>query len=301
MAKTPAQTALTIDLSPSPDASKGSALIAQARTMVVADKSSHGAAKLFIRDLKGTIRNIEDFHKRTKRDIDSLKKKALQNERDDIAPFEEAIKVIEPRIIAYENAEAVRVREEQDRLRREAEDEARQRRDRELAEQYAQLSRVEAESPHLSLRETEFVSLIVDGEFMPEKAAHTAGFKDAKASAVRLMATPKIQQAIAARKEVIAIRQQTEALRDNPLFVRPVAAVESQTSKVAGTSTRTYYSAEILDVDKLIDMVIAGTISRSVLQINHPWLNQQATDLKDAFESVYGPGARLVKKQGIAG
>lgn len=301
MAKTPAQTALTIDLSPSPDASKGSAIIAQARTMVVADKSSHGAAKLFIRDLKGTIRNIEDFHKRTKRSIDDLKRTALQHERDDVAPFEEAIKVIEPRIIAYENAEAARVREEQDRLRREAEDEARQRREKELAEQEAEAVRLESQSPKLSARETEFVDRIVVGFKSSVRAALDAGFKDGVAASARLLASPKIQQAIAAKKEAYAVRRQADSLYAQPLDVRPVAAVESQTSKVAGTSTRTYYSAEILDADKLIDMVIAGAISRSVLMVNHPWLNQQATDLKEAFESVYGPAARLVRKQGIAG
>lgn len=301
MAKTPAApTALTIDLSPSPEASKGGALIIAARALVVADKSTHGQAKLFIRDLKGSIRNIEDFHKRTKRAIDDLKRTALQHERDDVAPFQEAITIIEPRVIAYENAEALRVREEQDRLRRAAEEEARQRREQELAEQEAEALRLESTSPILSDRERSFVERIVLS-WHPVEAARECGYKDAKATAERLMNSRKIIDAIAAKTSAHAIRQQATAQHAQPLNVRPVAAVESQTSKVAGTSTRTYYSAEILDADKLIDMVLAGKVSRSVLLINQSWLNQQATDLKDAFESVYGPAARLVKKQGIAG
>lgn len=301
MAKTPAaQTALTIDLSPSPEASKGGALIIAARALVVADKSTHGQAKLFIRDLKGSIRNIEDFHKRTKRAIDDLKRTVLQHERDDVAPFQEAITIIEPRVIAYENAEDLRVQQEQDRLRRAAEEDARQRREQELAEQEAEALRLEALSGNLSEREEEFISRVVAG-CLPEIAARQAGFKDPAGTANRLLKTLKIQNAIATRREANAIREQAIAQRAQPLTVRPVAAVESQTSKVAGTSTRTYYSADILDADKLIDMVIAGKVSRSVLLINQSWLNQQATDLKDAFESVYGPAARLVKKQGIAG
>ena len=299
-ATVPTTRAISIDITPSNEAQQGLALVTRAQALVVTDKRSHGDAKEFVQGAKKLKGVVEAHWKRITSTIDDTKRTLLKQKAEDVDPIESAISIVTTKVIDYENAEARRVREEEDRRRREAEAEARQRREHELAEQEAEALRLEAQSPKLSDREERFVSMVAGGLHTPQQAAKAAGYADPNAAAVRLVTSKKIVDAIASRKAAAAIREQAEAAKAAPLDVQPIAPVVSNTAKVAGQSSRTYYSAEVVDVEALIDAVVAGTVPRSVLMVNQPALNQAAKDGPDVFEKLF-PGCRLVKRQGLAG
>lgn len=291
---------LAIDITSPTEATQGLALVAQARKLVVVDKVSHGIAKEFVKGAKQLGRAIDEHWRNITRRIDATKADLLKLKAQDLDPVEDAIKIASDVVLTFENAEAERVRIEQDRLRREAERQAQERRDREQAEQEAEALRLEAQSPKLSAREQEFIDQMFIGGKGATVAAQLAGFKDPAETAARLMRTQKIVDAIATAKAAKEIRRQAEEQARKPLDVKPVAKVASNTAHVHGVTSRTYYSAEVEDVDKLVDAVIAGTAPRSALMANQTALNEAAKGSPTLFEELY-PGCRLVKRQGLAG
>lgn len=291
---------VAIDITSPAEAKQGLALVDQARGFVVKDKVSHGQAKEFVGGAKKLKRAIEEHWSHITRGVDELKRNLLMLKGKDLEPVETAIKIASDVVIAYDNAEAERVRIEQDRLRREEERKARERRDREQAEQEAEALRLEAQSPKLSAREQEFIDQMFIGGKGATVAAQLAGFKDPAETAARLMRTQKIVDAIATAKAAKEIRRQAEEQARKPLDVKPVRKVESNTAHVHGMTSRTYYSAAVEDFDKLVDAVIAGTAPRSALTFNQTALNEAAKGSPTLFEELY-PGCRLVKRQGLAG
>ncbi len=296
----PATTQMVIDLTPSPEAQQGLTLRQQATALVVRDKDTHRGALEFIRGAKQLKRTIEEHWSRITRVIDNTKRDLLDLKRRDVEPVEEALRIAEGVTVAYQQAEDRRVREEQDRLRRQEEERARQQRERELAEQEARAEALERDSPDLSNREQIFVEAYVDG-LTDRDAAVRAAFKNPKAAALRLLATQKIVDAISAKREAIAIREQAAAKKASPLDVNHVATVQRETSHVAGTrTTMTYGCEEVYDKAALYRAIVAGDVSWDAVQPNPVYLNDQARKLKDLFEASY-PGCRLRKKAGIAG
>ena len=169
-------------------------------------------------------------------------------------------------------------------------------REQEAAE--AEAARLEADSPHLSAREQTFVDGILAG-FLSNVAAERAGYKNPTQAAARLGKTRKVLDAIAAAQQAKAIREQAEAQKVTPLVVE-APVVESQVAKVAGTSVRTTYSAQCVDVLALAKAVLEGRVPVEAIQADSVFLNRQAVALRETFERVY-PGCKLVKKTGIAG
>lgn len=291
-------TQVEFSIGPSPDANQGLTIQQQAGGLIVRSKADHQGALEFIRSAKQLKRKIEDHWSAITRNVDELKRNLLDLKRKDVEPVETAIEVATRVALVYSNEEERRVREEQDRLRREAEARAQQTRERELAEQEALALKLEAESPALSAREAIFVDAILAG-LTSDRAAVRAGYKDQAASSLRLMNTQKILDAIEAKKAAIAIREQAEAQRRQPLDV-VTETVQKQVAKVAGTRNTTSWSAAVDDLDRLIDAVVAGRAPRAALKADTVYLNGQAEQLHEAFDTAF-PGCRSIKKQGIAG
>ena len=231
-AESPAAATVAIDLTPSPESSQAVALRTQADAIVIADKASHTAALEFLRGAKQLKRNIEAHWKRIKSTVDDLKRNLLSLERQDVAPVEGVIEVLNERINNYER-EAERVRKEtEDRLRREAEERGREDRQRQLDDlERAALTR-EAESEDLSERERRFVDLVASGS-ATVAAAEAVGYKDPEKAAARLMDRGKIKDAIQAKRDAAAIRTQASNVRSAPIATN-VPAVKSEVGKVAG-------------------------------------------------------------------
>src|SRR3990167_3987544 len=128
----------------------------------------------------------------------------------------------------YVEQEQRRAREEEDRRRREAQ------------------AAVDAEagSADLSDRERHFVELVANGFNNPSSSARSCGYKDAEKQAARLMAMPKIQQAIEAQQQAAAMRRQAEAVKQRPVAIQDVKV----TPNIAHVgSDRTTWGAEIFD------------------------------------------------------
>jgi len=289
----PARPAVQLDIQPSPDAGEAITLRQQATQIVIVDKASHTRALEFTRGAKQLKRKIEDHWMRITRNVDDLK-------RADLEPVEAALAQIDGRIVDYVNAEQRRQREEEDRQRRENEARARQDRERELADQEAEAARIEAQTETLSAREEVFVNAIVTHHFLPSRAAERAGYKNPIPTSVKLLATPKIADAIASRKAAAEIRQQAEAVKQQPLAVT-APNVESNLGRAAGTRMVTSYSCEPdVDLDALFQAAILNPDLRRAFSANTVYLNQQARALRESFESVF-PGCRLHKSTTVAG
>lgn len=296
----PEQKTMAIDIASPPEAGEALTLRKEALGLMVTDRASHGDALEFIRGCKQLKRKIDDHWSRITRSVDDLKRNLLTMKRTDLEPVESAIAMVEKRALDYDNEQRRREQEAADAARRKAQADAEEKRARELAEHEAQALKFEQDSPRLSAREEQFVELYLQRPIDAVRHASTVGYKDYRAAAERLLASPKIQDAIQAKRTAAAIRQQAEATRQAPLQTIQQRPVESQRAKAAGVRTTIYRSAEVVDLDALIDAVMAGRAPRAALMANQVYLNQEAKQLQDTFESVY-PGCRLVVKQGIAG
>jgi hypothetical protein len=293
---------MELDVAPAPEAREALTLRQQATSIVVVDRQSHMAALEFIKGAKQLKRKIEEHWSRITRSVDEMKRNLLNFKREDLAPVEDAITRVERLAIDYENVERRRQAEKQEQERRDAEERSRLERQQELARLEREALKREASSPELSERETTFVAAYVYGIGTRGDAfnsATRAGYADPLKAGSRLIGSEKIQKAIAAKREAVAIREQAEARKAAPVEV-VVREVESELGKVAGTSTRTTYSAKIVDLAKFQAAVLDGTIPFDYVDPNGPALNQAAKRLGGLFESAF-PGCELVKKQGIAG
>lgn len=294
-----------IDLSPSPESARGASVVQYAKDLVINDKASHKQGREYATDLKDSIKNIKAFHTRTKRGIDRLKQEALDNEKTDIAPFEEALGIISGKVIQHENDEQARVDAENERIRLKDEKDAQEKRDLELAEQEAAALKLEESSNDMSAREQAFLDAYVTSA-RPEVergeiAAKIAGFKNPREAAHRLLKTEKIVVAVEAIRQAAVIRQQALVRKDMPLEVKPTQAVEKQVAKTGRAHTQTYYSCEEkVDEEKLWASVLAGTTPRSAFMVNKVALNSAADALKELFPQAY-PGCALKKRQGLVG
>lgn len=196
---------------------------------------------------------------------------------------------------AYVDRERRRVAEAQERIRREAEAEAQRRRDLELKAAEEAALKAEADSPTLSSREDEFIELLMGRcRNNPIAAARSAGYKDPVASAPALLAKPKIQQALQARTQAAAIREQAAAKRDEPLrFETP--NVEANIIRHPGGFDRTTWAGEILDGAATLEAWRAGKhgIPADLFQVNPVKLNEYARSLQQRLD--LWPGVRAKK------
>lgn len=288
-----------IELTPSPDAGEAITLKQQASMIFVDSKETHTEALEFSRGAKQLKRKIEDHWSRITRNVDDLKRNLLDLKRRDLEPLDFAISLLNDRIVTYVEAEQRRQREQADRDRVAREEQARKDREAELARQEEEALRIEAASPKLSSREELFVTgFVLDGD--GKKAATIAKYQNPADTAKKLLATPKIVQAIEARRVAEAIRTQATEIRRQPVVAAPAPKVESQLGKVAGTKMMTTYAAEVYDLDALITAVSLNESLRPALQANTVHLNKQAGMLRESFEACY-PGVRLIKRTTVAG
>lgn len=293
----PKKASVEIELAPSPEAPEGLSLERQARALTVTDKGTHYEALEFVRGAKQLKRKIEDHWSRITRSVDDLKRNLLTMKRADLEPVEKAIEIVTAAATTYQDAEERRAREQEERNRRAAEEKAQREREQLLAKAEADALAAEENSPTLSTRENVFVGHVLGGS-TATNAAKMAGYKDAEVQGRRLLATQKITDAIQAKRTAAAIREQAAATKQQPLDVVQPRKVEMQTAKVAGVRSTMNYRCEVLSAAELIAAVIAGTVEPEALIPNEVYLNQQARQLKEAFQY---PGCRLVKTPGLAG
>lgn len=208
-----------------------------------------------------------------------------------LTPLAEAKDIAQRLHNRYADAERRRVEEEAAANRKREEEAAAEARRKELEQLEAAALKAESSSPDLSERERAFVDAIVDG-FEQATAATMAKYRNPHAQATRLMATPKIQKAIAAARAAKELRQQQEALAEKPLEVAETAPVESQIG--AAGSDRTRYGAEVFDLAKWREGIRSGAIPIDTAVPHEPTLNDYGRKLREQIDR--WPGVRHTKK-----
>lgn len=304
----------SIDVSRAPEAGQALELRATAGTLVVKDRASHEYALEFVRGAKQLQRKITEHWQRITRSVDDLKRTMLNLKATDLAPVEEAIRLVERAALDYENDERQRqaAADEANRLERERQAKAERQRELDAAEDRA--LELEQQSTNLSARELWFVESVFNNDIdaanpsladirKMQAICKEAGYKDVDNSVARLLRMPKITEAIRAKHDARAIREQADAKRQQPIDIIDAPPVESNLARGRGLpTTRTYYSCEVLDAGKLREAFLNGELNPEALIPNEVYLNAQARAAKSAeiFERAF-PGCRLVKRQGLAG
>lgn len=213
--------------------------------------------------------------------------------------LEQANKLAQAVHNGYVENERRRVQEEERRREEVAREQARIERERELAELDRQALEREQASAELSGREQVFVErYMVTRDAV--RSAQTAGYRDHVKAGERLLKTDKIRKAIVALEEAAALRKQQAAAARKPLDVAAQRVgekpIEMQVTKATGTQERTYHYGDILDMQALLDAVLAGQhgIPTDILTINPSKVNEYAGALQDRINR--WPGVRYRKE-----
>lgn len=201
----------------------------------------------------------------------------------------------------YVEGERRRAVEETARREREARDEAERKRAKEIADAEAEAVKREEQMTDLSERERRFVELFAFGLNTGETAARSAGFKDPRVAASRLLGQVKIVNAIKAAQEAQAIRKQAEARKSSPLEVREVEPEKPAIQK-EGTD-RTTWRGELVDLDSLMTAFLGCKpadyqnrygIPADLFTIDQAKLTEYARSLHDGLNR--WPGVKAIKK-----
>lgn len=251
-----------------------------------------------VRRVNGEKREVEEHWTITT--IVSRFHKRLTAARDRaVEPLEEAARIGNRLHADYDEQERRRAREQAEADRREKERLAQEQRDRELAQLEQQALDAEAGSPDLSDREARFVDYYA-GPYAASaaRAAQQAGYKNPDQAAAKLLATPKIQQALEAKRTAIAARDQAAAKKAAPVQVQTVE-VKPEVAK-GGSYT---WSAELLDEEALIVALLDPMtrtklgIPTDVLTVKPAKLNEYARALHENIDR--WPGVRHKKTPSI--
>lgn len=208
-----------------------------------------------------------------------------------VQALEQAADITQRHHNRWVDAERRRVQEEEDRLRREEEQRQRDIQEQQARELEAQALKAEEAREDLSDRETTFVDLVFSG-VPPSIAAKRAGYKDPDTRGPKMLDTPKIANALEAKRQAEAARKQAEAIRRQPVAVD----VERPAMDVAKIGTdRTTWTGEIVDEVAFIHAAMSGKhgIPLDVLQINQVKLSEYARSLHERLD--LWPGVRAKK------
>jgi hypothetical protein len=256
------------------------ATLEQARQLAAPTTAAEDTAiQSFIQKANGDRKEVES-HWTICQVVNGFHKRLTGARGRPTSALEEAAGIAQRLHNGYVEAERRRVAAEQERLRREAEAKAREK---------AALDR-EASMAGLSEREQLFVDYFVALNDA-RRAAHGALYRNADQAGSRLLNTPKIQAAIQAKRDAVAIRTQAAAKRELPLDVQ-VETVKPNIQKATGAVDRDYHSGEVLDEAAFIAAVIGGKhgIPWDVLTVNQTKLNEYARSLQGRLN--LWPGVR---------
>lgn len=303
-AKAKPSTDLHVSLTPAAEASQGVSLVSQAQGLVIRTREDHEAAREFQKGAKELKKKIIAHYKAIKDPLNGAITNVREMEKRDIAPIDRAIEIAEQIDTAFVREQKRIEAEEAERLRVEAERKETERRQKEADKAEAAALKLEAASDDLSEREKDVVSLLVafvlrnGNGIMPTMsqwadAVERNGYKNVAASVNRLMQSKKITDAIAAQLKAVVIRREAEARQAAPITVEVV----TKPSEVVDGGIRTYYGCGEVDIYKLAEAVLRGTVSVESIQPNMTYLNTQARALKELFPQSH-PGCRLTKRDG---
>lgn len=318
MAKTPTND-LHVSLTQSPDAHKGPKALQQALGLVITDKESRAAVHQAGTQWKMERKKVEAYYRTEANGTGIINplytayKAALKMMESHLKPFDEAIAMADRVEVEWVQAQKRLEAEEHERQRAEAErqETERRRKDAEKAEREA--LKLEASSNILSEREQKFVRAFVAHDQKLDilsRLVTQLGYKDI-AYGTRLLAMPKIQQAIENVVKADRLRAEAASRQSAPIILD----VATKPSEVVDGGLRTYYSVGRFDVKQALTQIatrygadgeelLTAAVDRYLAKDTasqdsalRMFLSDQARSLKELFEGVWA-GATLAKRDG---
>ncbi len=196
----------------------------------------------------------------------------------------------------YKAAEDRRVARENEEKRQQAIRDEQARRDAEERELSRQADEAEAASSELSPRERRVIDIVGDDitEGAWVHACRTVGYKDPVGAARALINREKIIAAIDGRRRAAAMRQQAQAVQQQPISTAHVMDEKPQVQRV-GTDV-VFKSAEIVDAAEFVAAAMSGRygIPASTLAPVQSVLNDQARQMGALINR--WPGIRYVEE-----
>ena len=269
------------------------ALLAEARNLKAPKTQDQDeAVQVFVKRTTLKKKDVIE-HWSVKKLFGGLHKRFCAGEARAVEALDEANRIANQHHNAYAEDARRKAAAEQDRVRRQAEEKARIDRERELLQLEAEALKREEASADLSEREQGFVAAYTSSIGTMGDAVQSAvrmGYKDPGVRAAKLMALPKIQQAIKDAQEAIALRQQAQAKREAPIAVT-VPVITAKVSTAVGHD-RTTHGYEVVDAAQFILAFRSGNygIPDDCVQPAPKGLGDLARSLKERINLI--PGLR---------
>jgi hypothetical protein len=234
---------------------------------------------------RGNLKDAEAHYEPVTGALFKMHRRLTQSRAAVTKPLEESIAIKQRLHNAYVEAERRRVEQENERLRRQAEEEARAAQQRELEELERQAVAAEEASKFLSTRESLFVEIMANtGNAVA--AAKAAGFADPLKHGARLMTLAKITTAINGLKDARAIRTQAVAVAAQPALPRQMVQTERPAvSKASGSRSRETWRAVFDNREELHQAALRGEVPGDVLMIDESRVQQYARDLHELIDA----------------
>lgn len=223
--------------------------------------------------MKGMLTRIAAFFKPMKQKQDEAKKAILDAEKKLLVPVQESYDLVGKVLLTWDNEQKEIAEQQRRRLQAIADEQA--RKEREVIEQAAAKQRaIEAE------------------QRAKADAARRAAEEATAAERKRLLA----QAEVAERKAAAAVAQQEAKAEQAAAVIAPVVQVTSVAPKVAGTSVRKSWSAEVVDVSAFLAHVF-DTRRADLVIPNDRVLQAYAKAMKSEAKI---PGCRFVETSTMA-
>lgn len=240
------------------------------------------------RDIKTAEEHAEPFTSAFFR----VHRRLTQQRAEVTKPLETAAEILQILHNGYTSEQRRLAREREEKLMRQAEEDARRRQQEELAELERRAVEREEASADLSERERRFVEAMLKTNNAMQSAT-LAGYRDALKSAARLMSLGKISSAINAGKDALAIRAQALAVASEPVIPIRTDVVRPNVARASGARERVSWSAEVYDPAALHEAVLKGEAPADLLMVDEQRVRKYAADLHELIDA--WPGVRSRK------
>ncbi len=277
-------------------------IVAQAKAISITCTEDKEIAIEFVRARKSALSVFNEFYAKVKEVTLTAHRKVLAIEKEVVEPNEQAIAIVNDRILSYDAQQEALARIERERIRKEEEAKERARRDKEEAER-KERQRIEDET-----RAKEAARLKAEREkFEAEKKAQA----DALAEAGKKDEAERIRRETAAKAELQKIMDDNRRLREEAArrdqeeaakkaLEEPIHIFvpEVKVEKVSGQTNVYAWIAEVVDIRTLCRGIADGKTPFDVISLNQRKLNALAKTWKEKTGD-YHPGVRAYEDKSI--
>lgn len=244
---------------------KALSIVDQAKAVKVIDSETYTAAGIMWKSIGDMIKEVKDTFDPICEAAHKAHKAATEKRSKYLDPLTNAQKSVKALMSAYD-AEQERIRKaEEDRLRKIAEDEEKERR-------RAEQERLEAE------RKAEEDRLLAEAQAAKDRGDNETA---------ELLTNAAVETSE-------AIKEQSAAIAQEPIYVAPIVVPKTTPKMAGGPVYREVWAAEVTDIKALCLAVATGKASPECVTGNMVTLNRMAVALKGTMNI---PGVKAYSKR----